>query len=69
MIIRSPDVSWIQQERWDGLTSEQKEKFIPLAPDFVLELMSPTDYLVNNELPRPSKMMDEVSDASSRLVA
>lgn len=44
---RSPDVSWIQQERWDGLTSEQKEKFIPLAPDFVLELMSPTDYLVN----------------------
>jgi Uma2 family endonuclease len=44
---RSPDVSWIQQERWDSLTSEQKEKFIPLAPDFVLELMSPTDYLVN----------------------
>ncbi|MEN9871702.1 MAG: hypothetical protein RLZZ171_2694 [Cyanobacteriota bacterium] len=44
---RSPDVSWIKQESWDGLTSEQKEKFIPLAPDFVLELMSPTDYLVN----------------------
>jgi Uma2 family endonuclease len=46
---RSPDVSWIQQERWDSLTSEQKEKFIPLAPDFVLELMSPTDYLVNTQ--------------------
>jgi Uma2 family endonuclease len=44
---RSPDVSWIKQESLDGLTSEQKEKFIPLAPDFVLELMSPTDYLVN----------------------
>lgn len=46
---RSPDVSWIQQERWDSLTSKQKEKFIPLAPDFVLELMSPTDYLVNTQ--------------------
>ncbi|MCP2731483.1 Uma2 family endonuclease [Limnofasciculus baicalensis] len=42
---RSPDVSWIQKERWERLTSEQKEKFPPIAPDFVLELMSPTDSL------------------------
>jgi len=42
---RSPDVSWIKQERWDTLTPEQKEKFPPIAPDFVLELMSPTDSL------------------------
>ena len=42
---RSPDVSWIKQERWDSLTPEQKQKFIPLAPDFALELMSPSDYL------------------------
>jgi Uma2 family endonuclease len=46
---RSPDVSWIKQERWDALTTEQKAKFIPLAPDFALELMSPTDYLVNTQ--------------------
>lgn len=38
---RSPDVAWIKQERWDALTPEQKEKFPPIAPDFVLELMSP----------------------------
>ncbi len=44
---RSPDVSWIKQERWDSLTSEQREKFIPLAPDFALELLSPSDSLVN----------------------
>lgn len=44
---RSPDVSWIKNKRWDSLTSEQKQKFIPLAPDFVLELMSHSDYLVN----------------------
>ncbi|HEY9630782.1 MAG TPA: Uma2 family endonuclease [Coleofasciculaceae cyanobacterium] len=40
---RSPDVAWIKQDRWDALTPEQKEKFPPIAPDFVLELMSSTD--------------------------
>jgi len=42
---RSPDVSWIKQERWDGLSVKEKEKFPPISPDFVLELMSPTDTL------------------------
>jgi Uma2 family endonuclease len=42
---RSPDVSWIQQNRWDTLTPEQKEKFPPICPDFVIELMSPSDTL------------------------
>jgi Uma2 family endonuclease len=42
---RSPDVAWIKQERWDTLTAEQKEKFPPIAPDFILELMFPTDPL------------------------
>jgi Uma2 family endonuclease len=42
---RSPDISWIKQERWDALTTEEKIKFPPIAPDFVLELMSPTDSL------------------------
>ena len=46
---RSPDVSWIEKSRWDSLTPKQKEKFIPLAPDFALELMSPTDYLINTQ--------------------
>jgi Uma2 family endonuclease len=41
----SPDVSWISNQRWNTLTTEQKEKFPPIAPDFVLELMSPTDSL------------------------
>jgi Uma2 family endonuclease len=42
---RSPDVAWIKQERWDALTPEQKEKFPPIAPDFVLEFMSASDDL------------------------
>jgi Uma2 family endonuclease len=42
---RSPDLAWVRRERWDALTPQQREKFPPLAPDFVLELMSPSDSL------------------------
>ncbi|MDF5714918.1 MAG: Uma2 family endonuclease [Rhizonema sp. NSF051] len=42
---RSPDVSWIKLERWNALKPEQREKFPTIAPDFVLELMSPSDSL------------------------
>jgi Uma2 family endonuclease len=42
---RSPDVAYIQKERWDKLTEEEKTTFSPIAPDFVLELMSKTDSL------------------------
>ncbi|MCF2147973.1 Uma2 family endonuclease [Desmonostoc muscorum LEGE 12446] len=42
---RSPDVSWMEKSRWEALTKEQREKFIPLCPDFVIEIMSPSDTL------------------------
>ncbi len=40
---RSPDVSWIEQERWNQLTGAQQDGFPPIAPDFVIELVSPSD--------------------------
>ncbi len=40
---RSPDVSWVRLERWDTLTSQEKRGFPPIAPDFVIELVSPSD--------------------------
>ena len=43
---RSPDVSWIKQERWDSLSIKQQRGFAPIEPDFVIELMSPTDDLI-----------------------
>jgi Uma2 family endonuclease len=46
---RSPDVAYIKNERWDELTEEEKTKFSPIAPDFVLELMSKTDSLKNTQ--------------------
>ncbi|MDB9527941.1 Uma2 family endonuclease [Oscillatoria sp. CS-180] len=42
---RSPDASWVRKERWEGLTLEEQEGFVPLCPDFVVELRSPTDPL------------------------
>mgnify|MGYP006424841855 CR=1 FL=1 len=40
---RSPDAAWIPLEKWNALTSEEKKGFLPLCPDFVLELLSPSD--------------------------
>ncbi|ABW32311.1 conserved domain protein (plasmid) [Acaryochloris marina MBIC11017] len=42
---RSPDVAWVEKSRWDALTPEQQRKFPPICPDFVLELLSPSDNL------------------------
>jgi Uma2 family endonuclease len=42
---RSPDAAWVELSRWEALTSEERKKFIPLAPDFVIELRSETDSL------------------------
>lgn len=40
---RSPDVSWIPLEKWESLTPEERKGFVPLCPDFVIELLSPSD--------------------------
>ena len=42
---RSPDASWLVKARWEALTEEQQAKFVPLCPDFVTELTSPSDTL------------------------
>jgi Uma2 family endonuclease len=42
---RSPDVAWIRREKWLALSQQQRQKFPPLAPDFVIELRSATDKL------------------------
>lgn len=42
---RSPDAAWVQLERWETLTSEQRQKFPPIIPDFLIELRSQSDRL------------------------
>ncbi len=45
--IRSPDVSWVERSRLLTLTEIQKQRFLPLCPDFVIELRSPSDSMKN----------------------
>lgn len=42
--ILSPNAAWIKLDRWNALSKQQK-KVIPIAPDFVIELLSTTDTL------------------------
>lgn len=57
---RSPDTAWVRQERWDDLTPKQKESFIPLCPDFVVELRSKTD----NMEPLRAKMKEYMNNGA-----
>lgn len=59
---RSPDTAWITNERWNALPAEQKKKFAPIVPDFVLELRSDDQNL--SEL---REKMDEYVDCGCRL--
>jgi Uma2 family endonuclease len=43
---RSPDTAWVRRVRWNALTEEEREGFVPLCPDFVFELRSATDSLM-----------------------
>ena len=51
---RSPDVSWVRRSKWDSLSKQQQRKFAPIDPDFIIELMSPTDDLTELQ----SKMLE-----------
>jgi Uma2 family endonuclease len=42
---RSPDVTWIRQEKWEQLTETQRKKVSRIIPDFVIELRSSSDSL------------------------
>ncbi len=60
--IRSPDAAWLELARWNALTEDQQEHFLPLCPAFVLELMSPTD-----SLPETQEKMREYQANGARL--
>ena len=41
--VRAPDAAWVLRRRLARLSPEDKERFLPLCPDFVIELLSPSD--------------------------
>ncbi|MEA5465880.1 Uma2 family endonuclease [Leptothoe sp. PORK10 BA2] len=59
---RSPDAAWIERSRWEALSPADREKFPPIAPDFVIELRSATDRLATLQA-----KMDEYRENGVRL--
>ena len=43
--VRVADVAWVRRPRWEAISAEEREKFAPLCPDFVIELRSPSSRL------------------------
>jgi Uma2 family endonuclease len=43
--MRAPDAAWVARRRIDTLTAEQRASFVPVCPDFILEIRSPSDSL------------------------
>jgi Uma2 family endonuclease len=58
--VRSPDASWVARERWESLTAEERNKFAPLCPDFVVELLSPSDSLPQTQ----AKMLEYLANGA-----
>lgn len=58
--VRAPDVSWVRRERWEALTPQQRRKFLPLCPDFVVELRSPSDSLKETQ----EKMQEYINNGA-----
>jgi Uma2 family endonuclease len=43
--VLSPDAGWVDSSRLASLTTQQRERFLPFAPDFLIEIPSPSDSL------------------------
>ena len=63
---KSPDVSWVTLAKWNSLTQKQKEGFPPIVPDFVIELVSPSD-LKNQRYQDLQNKMQEYLDNGVKL--
>lgn len=60
--MRAPSAAWVRSFRLDGLSREQKRRFLPLCPDFVVELRPESDHL-----PDLRAKMDEYRDNGAAL--
>ena len=43
--VRAADAAWRTLERWSAVSAEERMRFAPVCPDFVVEITSPLDKL------------------------
>lgn len=41
----SPDAGWVDSKRLARVSHDQRERYLPFAPDFLIEVLSPSDSL------------------------
>ena len=58
---RSPDASWTLKERLRNVPAEARRRFLPLCPDFVIDLRSPSDSLTKLQ----TKMEEYLANGAS----
>ncbi len=46
--VRSPDAAWVSNAVWNALTPWQGKRYMPVCPEFVIELVSETDRLTDS---------------------
>lgn len=55
---RSPDAAWVSDELWNTLSDAEQDKFPKISPEFVIELMSPSDKLKDAKM----KMLEYIDN-------
>jgi Uma2 family endonuclease len=57
----SPDAAWVESSRLATLTNKERERFLPFAPDFLIEILSPSDSLAELD----AKMRQWIANGTS----
>lgn len=47
--VLSPDASWFSLAAWEKVPAARRRKFLPICPEFVVEVMSPSDTLAGSQ--------------------
>jgi Uma2 family endonuclease len=58
---RSPDLAWIKLDKWLAVPTEQRKKFAPICPDFVVEIRSESDSLKHLQ----TKMLEYIENGAA----
>jgi Uma2 family endonuclease len=59
---RSPDVAWVQLDRWQMLSQEDRQGFPPICPDFVIDLRSRSESLRDGKAERLKPLQEKMQE-------
>jgi Uma2 family endonuclease len=60
--VRAPDFAWLEETRWTNLKDNERDRFVPLCPDFIVELQAHHESLEDLQI-----KMDEFMENGAQL--